>query len=101
MPTRLIIAPPATGKTQAGIDQILNTLREHPLSNARIIVPDRLQAAYFRQRLSQSGGALGAYVGTFGDLYKNILERAGMYVPVASNALLHRMVQEVVDTAQL
>lgn len=101
MPIRLIISPPTTGKTQTCIDQILNVLKERPLSNVRVIVPDRLQAAYFRRRLSQSGGALGAYVGTFGDLYKNILERAGIYVPVASNALLHRIVQDVVDNAHL
>jgi hypothetical protein len=65
------------------------------------VLPDRLQAAYFRRRLAESGGALGAHVGRFGDLYKHILERAGNYVPVASNALLHRIVQETVDAESL
>lgn len=101
MPTRLIISSPATGKTQACIDRIRIVLQEKPLAQVRVIVPDRLQASYFRHRLSSSGGALGAYVGTFGDLYKSILEQVGIYIPVASNALLHRIVQDVVDQADL
>jgi len=101
MSTRLLISPPATGKTQTCIDQIQVNLKERPLATVRVIVPDRLQASYFRRRLSSSGGAIGAYIGTFGDLYKSILEQAGIYVPVASNALLHRIVQDVVDNAGL
>lgn len=101
MPVQLLISPPARGKTEHCIERIRATLSEHPLANIRVVVPDRLQASYFRRRLSLSGGALGAYVGTFSDLYKNILERAGNYVPVASNALLHRIMQEVVDTTPL
>lgn len=101
MPTRLIISAPATGKTQTCIDQIQVSLKEHPLAQVRVIVPDRLQASFFRHRLSTSGGAIGASIGTFGDLYKSILEQAGIYVPIASNALLHRIVQDVVDNAGL
>jgi ATP-dependent helicase/DNAse subunit B len=101
MPIRLLISPPATGKTQTCIDQIRTRLRERSLSKAWVVVPDRLQASYFRQRLSSSGGAMGAYVGTFSDLYKSILEKAGIYIPIASNALLHRIVQDVVDHADL
>ncbi|HKJ38457.1 MAG TPA: PD-(D/E)XK nuclease family protein, partial [Anaerolineales bacterium] len=101
MPIRLLISPPATGKTQICIDQIRTRLREPSLAKAWVVVPDRLQASYFRQRLSSSGGAMGAYVGTFSDLYKSILEKAGIYIPIASNALLHRIVQDVVDHADL
>ena len=101
MSTRLLISPPATGKTEYCIEQIRATLKEHPLSQVWVALPDRLQAAYFRRRLAESGGALGAHVGRFEDLYKNILERAGNYVPVASNALLHRIVQETVDSTSL
>ena len=101
MPTRLMISPPAAGKTEYCIEQIRSVLKEYPLSQVRVVLPDRLQASYFRRRLSQSGGALGAYVGTFSDLYRLILERAGNYVPVASNALLHRVLQEAVDSVDL
>jgi len=101
MPTRLILSAPATGKTQLCIEQIIKVSQAHPLTSVRVIVPDRLQAAYFRRRLAQSGGALGVYVGTFSDLYKNILERAGVFVPIASNALLQRLVRETLDDANL
>lgn len=101
MPTRLIVSAPATGKTNASIDDIRAILEKYPLAKIRVIVPDRLQAAYFRRRLSASGGSIGVYVGTFNDLYKNILEKSGGYVPIASNALLHRIVQDVVDTTPL
>jgi ATP-dependent helicase/DNAse subunit B len=101
MSTRLLVSNPATGKTQSCIEQIRNTLKEHPLSQVWVVLPDRLQASYFRRRLASSGGALGAHVGRFGDLYQNILQRAENYVPVASNALLHRIVQETVDTTPL
>jgi ATP-dependent helicase/DNAse subunit B len=101
MPTRLIVSAPATGKSKACIEEIRFILNKQPLSQIRVIVPDRLQAAYFRRRLSVSGGTIGVYVGTFNDLYKNILEKAGRYIPVASIALLHRIVQDVVDATPL
>lgn len=101
MTTRLLTSTPASGKTQSTIEDILDMLKRNPLANIRVIVPDRLQAAYFRRRLSVSGGTIGVYVGTFNDLYKTILEKAGRFVPVASNALLHRIVQDVVDTTPL
>ena len=97
MPVELLIAPPASGKTEACIKKIRSTIAEYPLSQVWTVVPDRLQASAFRRRLATSGGALGAYVGSFGDLYQNILERAGDFVPVASSPFLHRLVQEVVD----
>lgn len=99
MTTELIIAPPVTGKTTACIQRIRAMQTDSPLARIWVVVPDRLQAAAFRRRLAGSGGALGTYVGTFGDLYRSILERSGTYVPVASSPLLHRLVQETVDRA--
>lgn len=101
MSIRLLISPPATGKTQACIGEIRTTLKQQPLAQVRVVIPDRLQASFFRYRLSSSGGAIGAYVGTFSDLYKSILEKAAIYIPIASNALLHRIVKDVVDNANL
>jgi len=97
VPSELIIAPPASGKTEACIQRIRETLSEHPLAQIWVVVPDRLQAAAFRYRLASTGGAIGAYVGTFGDLYRTILERAGNHLPVASSPFLHRLLQEVID----
>ncbi len=92
---------PGTGKPQACVERIRNTLQENPLAQVRVIVPDQLQPSYFRRRFSSHGGAIGAYIGIFGDLYKFILEDSGAYMPTASNALLHCIVQEVVDEVPL
>jgi superfamily I DNA/RNA helicase/RecB family exonuclease len=62
-----------------------------------VIVPDRLQASAFRRRIAQTGGAIGAQVGTFGDLYHSILERSENNVPVASAPFLHYIIHEIVD----
>lgn len=97
MSIEILIAKPATGKTQTCIERIQSKLKLSPFAEIRVIVPDRLQAAAFRQRLAQSGGALGAYVGTFGDLYRTILEKADRPVPIASSPLQHYILQEVVD----
>lgn len=97
MSVSLVVARPAVGKTNTCIQAVRNTLAKKTLAQVWVIVPDRLQAAAFRRRLAQAGGALGAHVGSFGDLYKNILEHAGMFVPVASSPLLHRLVQESID----
>ena len=99
MPVELLIAPPASGKTQTCIQRIQEVQSTNPLTKVWVVVPDRLQAAAFRRRLAVSGGALGTYVGTFPDLYHKILEDSGIFTPVASSPLLHRLVQETVDRA--
>lgn len=99
MPVELLVARPATGKTQNCIDKVQKTLSASPLSEVWIVVPDRLQAAAFRRRLAAAGGAIGAHIGTFGDLYRKILEQTGNNVPIASTPLLHFIIQDVVDNS--
>jgi hypothetical protein len=94
MPVELLIARPASGKTQTSIERVRAM---PPLAETWVLLPDRLQAVAFRRRLAQAGGAIGAHVGTFGDLYRAILERADRDVPVASAPLLHYVLQDVVD----
>lgn len=99
MSVELIIAPPATGKTDACLQRIREVQKAHPLSPTWVIVPDRLQAAAFRRRLAAAGGAMGVQVGRFTDLFKHILENEGTFQPAASAPLLHRLIQETVDCA--
>jgi ATP-dependent helicase/nuclease subunit B len=96
MKTELIIAPPAAGKTTACIQRIQAVQRQHPLAQVWVLVPDRQKGAYFRTRLAAAGGGMGITIGTFRDLYRDILERAGIYIPVISQALGHRLIQETV-----
>jgi ATP-dependent helicase/DNAse subunit B len=97
--TELLIAPPAAGKTEACIQRIKTVQFTQPLSKVWVLVPDRKTAAYFRLRLAASGGGIGVIVGTYRDLYRDILERNGIFTPTLTPALEHRLVQETVDGA--
>lgn len=99
MTTELIIAPPAAGKTNACIQRILVMQKENPLAQVWVIIPDRQKAPFYRQRLAQAGGGMGIKIGTFRDLYVEILESNGIFTPVISPALDNRLVQETVDVA--
>ena len=99
MTTKLIIAPPASGKTAACIDRILKVHKEQPVAQVWVIVPDRQKTPYFRQRLAEAGGGMGVHIGTFRDLYVEILENNGIFTPVVTPALDNRLVQETVDAA--
>jgi len=50
----------------------------------------------FRRRLAEMGGALGPRIGTFEDMYRAILARAGRTVPVVSTTLQLRLIRAVV-----
>ena len=99
MSIELLLAPPASGKTETCIKRINQIHLDKPLAKIWVIVPDRLQAAAFRRRLAGAGGALGTQVGRFGDLFSSLLEQTGTYTPSASVPLLHRLIQEAVDDA--
>ena len=96
MTNKLIIAPPASGKTAACIQRIRDVQKGNPLAQVWVLVPDRQKGAYFRSRLAAMGGGMGISIGTFRDHYRDILERNGIYIPVVSQALGHRLIQETV-----
>jgi ATP-dependent helicase/DNAse subunit B len=97
MTVTLQVSPPASGKTWFVIERVHSIFKANPLAPVWVILPDRLQAQAFRQRLAQAGGSMGALVGTFGDVYKEILERAGQPIPVASDPILHRLVHGIIE----
>jgi ATP-dependent helicase/nuclease subunit B len=97
MPVDLLISPPATGKTEACIQRIRTLLEERPFAPVRVALPDRLQTTAFRRRLAEAGGAIGVQVGTFGDLYREVLELNGRPVPIASQPMVHRLVRAAVE----
>jgi hypothetical protein len=98
MTTRILLSPPAGGKTNYCIERILAVLQERPLTSVWVVVPDRLQAYAFRRRLAVAGGEIGAHVGTFGDLYQEILREAKGSIPLASEQVVHRMLQTVIQS---
>jgi ATP-dependent helicase/DNAse subunit B len=98
MNSKVLLSPPAGGKTSHCIQRILAVLREHPLTSIWVVVPDRLQAYAFRRRLAEAGGAIGVNVGTFGDVYREILRKADRSVPLASEWVVHRLLQSCVQS---
>ncbi len=96
MAVQVLISPPASGKTRAVIDQVLAVCAKQPLAAVWVVLPDRLQAAYFRRRLAAAGGAIGVQVGTFGSLYQEFLERCGRPVAVASDPITYRLIQAAI-----
>ena len=99
MPIDLIIAPPASGKTAECIDQILAIHKEQPLADVWVLVPNPQAAAQFRARLAEAGGGMGVRVGEFRHFYKELIEENGMFMPIISRALSHRLIQETVREA--
>jgi ATP-dependent helicase/DNAse subunit B len=79
------------------VQRVRRLLGERPFAQAWVLLPDRLQTAYFRRRLAEAGGAIGAQVGTFGDLYAELLGRAGCPAPLASSPIVHRLVQTTLE----
>lgn len=96
MTVHLLVAPPATGKTRTCLERVREVFQARPLAQVWILVPDRLQAAALRARIAATGAVLPAQVTTFGELHRAILEEAGASLPVATDAMLHRLLQGVI-----
>jgi ATP-dependent helicase/nuclease subunit B len=96
MPIQLLIAPSASGKTQACLDLLRARQRQNSLAPAWVLLPDRLQLRYFRQRLAPQGG-LNVFVSTFEDLYRELLERAGKPTFIAPTPVLFQVLRRVVE----
>lgn len=99
MTTELIIAPPASGKTVACIQRIQALKKKDPLARIWVLLPERQKIPYFQHRFAQAGGGMNLTIGTFGDLYVEILESNGIFRPVITPALENRMIHETVDSA--
>ncbi|MBE3038162.1 MAG: hypothetical protein IMZ62_05050, partial [Chloroflexi bacterium] len=96
MSIHLLVAPPASGKTRACLAQVAAAFQAQPFASVWLLVPDRLQADEARARLAQTGLVLPVHVATFYDLHQEMLELSGCSLPVASSAMLHRLLQEVI-----
>ncbi len=98
MSPRLLLAPAGHGKTEHIIRRIRQALAEEPLAPVLVIVPNALQAAGFRGRLSAAGGALGVEVHTFHTLYAELLTRASQPIPLLPDPVRIRLLRAIVDS---
>lgn len=96
MPAKLLLAPAAGGKTQSVIDRVNALLADVPLGSVWAVVPDRNQDNSLRRRLARHG-AIGVRVGTFGDLYAEILSAAGEPFPVTPEPVIHLLLRAAID----
>jgi len=96
MPIELVIAPAAAGKTELCIEHIRAAQKEHSLAQVWVLVPNIQTAAQFRSRLAAAGCGMGVKIGFFHHFYLEVLEAQGIFVPVISQSLSHRLLQEAV-----
>ncbi len=96
MPT-LLLSPAGSGKTAHVIQRIAQSKAADPLAASLVIVPNQLQAADFRRRLAEAGGALGVEIVTFYTLYADILARAGKPIPALLGPVQIRLLRAIVD----
>lgn len=97
MPNTLWIGPAASGKTQACVERVRRLAHAAPLTPVWALLPDGHQINAFRRRLAAAGGALGVRVGTFDELYAEVLARVDAPLPVAPEPVVHRLIQIVLD----
>lgn len=87
----ILLGPAASGKTQRLVELLVG--KAPSIEPRWAILPDRTQVASFRRRIAAAGGALGVSVGTFGDLFQEILARAGRPVAVTPEAARQRLLR--------
>ncbi len=100
MTTTLYLAPAASGKT-AYLVELARKQAQDPADAPRVIVPTRLQARAWRARLARAGGALGVEIGTFDDIYRDILRQAGIVVTRLADPVQVRLLRTLTDTIPL
>ena len=74
MTIKLLIAPPAGGKTTWCLDHIRALRKQDALAEIQVLVPDRLQASGWKKRLSYPDGMIGTTVSTFQQFAHHLLE---------------------------
>ncbi len=87
----ILLAPAAGGKTQRLVELLVG--EPGSIRPRWAVLPDRTQVSAFRRRIAAAGGALGVSVGTFGDLFQEILARAGRPVAVTPEPARQRLLR--------
>jgi ATP-dependent helicase/DNAse subunit B len=100
MTVTLYLAPAAAGKTAYLVAEA-RRLAQNQTHTPRVVVPTRLQARAWRRRLAEAGGALGVRVGTFDDLWREILQTSGHVVTHLTDPVQFRLLRAILDAAPL
>ena len=99
-PTRLLIAPAATGKTAYAVDYA--RAKAHALqASVRVCVPGSAQAQAWRKRLAEGDGAIGVSVLTFAGLYAEVLQLARETYTGLIDPVQFRLLRSIASAAPL
>lgn len=96
MAAHLYLAPAGHGKTAYVLERIRQARAADPLAPITVILPNQPQVDAFRRRLSDGGGALGVNLGTFYNLYAEVLTWAGQPEPRLPEAVQYRLLRTIV-----
>lgn len=101
MPTRLLLAPVGAGKTEAGLQKLLETLDERPLAKIWVLLPTDRQVLAFRQRAAERNAVFNAFFNIhlfkFYDLYTHLLDAAAEPVQLIDDAGRYGVMRRVLD----
>ena len=100
MSAQLFLAPAAAGKSAYAL-KLARERTEVLGQEVHVCVPSRLQAASWRRRLAEKGGALGVRVLTFDELYGVILDEVRESYTRLSQPVQYRLIRNIVDQAPL
>jgi ATP-dependent helicase/DNAse subunit B len=100
MTVQLFVAPAASGKT-AYLVREARRLARGLTTTPRVIVPTRLQARAWRDRLADAGGALGVWVDTFDDVYRALLHVSGEGITHLPDPVQFRLLRALLDEVPL
>lgn len=104
MSIRIIIAPPAGGKTAHCTRKVHEIYDQAKLQPIHVIVPDSLQKSEWRNRLASEighSGFIGISVTTFNGFAQMILEQSGDRRPVLEEHLNMLCVEEAIGRSKL
>ncbi len=96
MAVHLYLAPAGHGKTAYVLERIRQVRTADPLAPITVILPNQPQVEAFRARLSVRGGALGVNLGTFYNLYAEVLAWAGQPEPRLPEPVQYRLLRTIV-----
>ena len=99
MSVQLVLSAAAGGRTELALQMIRETIQPGRLSLVQVITAGRLQVNAFKQRLASQGSGLGVRVGTFYDLYRQVLQEGGQNITPVSEGLLYDFIREALRKA--
>ncbi len=101
MAIEILLGPPASGKTETCLSRIAAVGQAGSLLPVQVIVPDRLQAAGFRRRLTARSIATRVEVSVFHRYANQVLEQGGGEKKLIGSQLALRLIQNALrDVAE-